>query len=112
MKDQFDASVEPDEPQQIDMDPNQDDLYDEDQFYRESEAIPPAPKLHRELATSDMPTSLSEPSSSVNPPLRSRDSNQLEGEFSRVFHDSQSELDVAKYVFIESKESALGLLMS
>lgn len=61
------------------MDPNQDDLYDEDQFYRESEAIPPAPKLHRELATSDMPTSLSEPSSSVNPPLRSRDSNQLEG---------------------------------
>lgn len=81
LKDQFDASVEPDEPQQIDMDPNQDDLYDEDQFYRESEAIPPAPKLHRELATSDMPTSISEPSSSVNPPLRSRDSNQLEGEF-------------------------------
>lgn len=112
LKDQFDASVEPDEPQQIDMDPNQDDLYDEDQFYRESEAIPPAPKLHRELATSDMPTSLSEPSSSVNPPLRSRDSNQLEGEFSRVFHDSQSEIDVAKCVFIQSKESALGLLMS
>lgn len=79
LKDQFDASIEPDEPQQIDMDQNQDDLYDEDQFYRESEAIPPAPKLHRELATSDMPTSLSEPSSSVNPPLRSRDSNQLEG---------------------------------
>lgn len=71
--------MEPDEPQQIDMDQNQDDLYDEDQFYRESEAIPPAPKLHRELATSDMPTSLAEPSSSVNPPLRSRDSNQLEG---------------------------------
>lgn len=81
LKDQFDASIEPDEPQQIDMDQNQDDLYDEDQFYRESEAIPPAPKLHRELATSDMPTSLSEPSSSVNPPLRSRDSNQLEGMF-------------------------------
>ncbi|XP_031626186.1 uncharacterized protein LOC116342639 [Contarinia nasturtii] len=82
LKDQFDASVEPDEPQQIDMDQNQDDLYDEDQFYRESEAIPPAPKLHRELATSsDMPTSLSEPSSSVNPPLRSRDSNQLEVPF-------------------------------
>lgn len=84
LKDQFDASVEPDEPQQIDMDQNQDDLYDEDQFYRESEAIPPAPKLHRELATSDMPTSLSEPSSSVNPPLRSRDSNQLEGK-RRIF---------------------------
>lgn len=85
LKDQFDASVEPDEPQQIDMDQNQDDLYDEDQFYRESEAIPPAPKLHRELATSDMPTSLSEPSSSVNPPLRSRDSNQLEGMNLHIF---------------------------
>lgn len=79
LKEQFDERVEPDEPHQIDMDQNQDDLYDEDQFYRESEAIPPAPKLHRELATSDMPTSLGEPSSSVNPPLRSRDSNQLEG---------------------------------
>lgn len=87
LKDQFDASVEPDEPQQIDMDPNQDDLYDEDQFYRESEAIPPAPKLHRELATSDMPTSLGEPSSSVNPPLRSRDSNQLEGKTFRHCFD-------------------------
>lgn len=67
------------------MDQNQDDLYDEDQFYRESEAIPPAPKLHRELATSDMPTSLGEPSSSVNPPLRSRDSNQLEGKNAFIF---------------------------
>lgn len=85
LKDQFDASIEPDEPQQIDMEQNQDDLYDEDQFYRESEAIPPAPKLHRELATSDMPTSLSEPSSSVNPPLRSRDSNQLEGNYSHFY---------------------------
>lgn len=87
LKEQFDERVEPDEPQQIDMDQNQDDLYDEDQFYRESEAIPPAPKLHRELATSDMPTSLGEPSSSVNPPLRSRDSNQLEGELIILFFD-------------------------
>lgn len=87
LKEQFDERVEPDEPQQIDMDQNQDDLYDEDQFYRESEAIPPAPKLHRELATSDMPTSLGEPSSSVNPPLRSRDSNQLEGELNICFSE-------------------------
>lgn len=86
LKEQFDERVEPDEPQQIDMDQNQDDLYDEDQFYRESEAIPPAPKLHRELATSDMPTSLGEPSSSVNPPLRSRDSNQLEGESNILYN--------------------------
>lgn len=79
LKDQFDASVEPDEPQQIDMDQNQDELYDEDQFYRESEAIPPAPKLHRELATSDTSTIIDEPSTSANPPMRSRDSSQLEG---------------------------------
>lgn len=80
LKDQFDASIEPDEPQQIDpKEQNQDDFYDEDQFYRESEAIPPAPKLHRELATSDTPTAFGEPSTSANPPLRSRDSSQLEG---------------------------------
>lgn len=84
LKDQFDASVEPDEPQQIDMDQNQDELYDEDQFYRESEAIPPAPKLHRELATSDTSTIIDEPSTSANPPMRSRDSSQLEGNFVRM----------------------------
>lgn len=81
LKDQFDASVESDEPQQIDSEQNQDDLYDEDQFYRESEAIPPAPKLHRELATSDTPIASMEPSTSANPPLRSRDSSQLEGKY-------------------------------
>lgn len=91
LKDRFDYSNEPDEPQQVDMDQNQDELYDEDQFYRESEAIPPAPKLHRELSNpsssgsnlSEAPT-FAEPSSSANPPLRSRDSNSLEGE-SRIF---------------------------
>lgn len=86
LKERFDYSNEPDEPHQVDMDQNQDELYDEDQFYRESEAIPPAPKLHRELSNpssgsnlSETPT-LVEPSSSANPPLRSRDSNLLEGE--------------------------------
>lgn len=85
LKDQFDASVEPDEPQQIDMDQNQDELYDEDQFYRESEAIPPAPKLHRELATADTSTIIDEPSTSANPPQRSRDSSQLEGNSFKFF---------------------------
>lgn len=85
LKDQFDASIEPDEPHQTDVkEPTQDDIYDEDQFYRESEAIPPAPKLHRELATSDTPTASGEPSTSANPPLRSRDSSQLEGK-TRLF---------------------------
>ncbi|KAG4077616.1 hypothetical protein HA402_008876, partial [Bradysia odoriphaga] len=90
LKDRFDYSNEPDEPQQVDMDQNQDELYDEDQFYRESEAIPPAPKLHRELSNpssgsnlSETPT-LAEPSSSANPPLRSRDSNLLEVFFTKI----------------------------
>lgn len=63
------------------MDQNQDDLYDEDQFYRESEAIPPAPKLHRELSKSSVISEVPsvEPSSSANPPMRSRDGNHLEG---------------------------------
>lgn len=45
LKDKYDSASEPDEPQQIDVDQDQDDLYDDDQFYRENEAIPPAPKL-------------------------------------------------------------------
>lgn len=84
LKERFDYANEPDEPQ-VDLDTNQDDLYDEDQFYRESEAIPPEPKLHRELSksasgVSDMPFGL-EATSSANPPMRSRESNQLEGEY-------------------------------
>lgn len=85
LKDRFDYSNEPDEPQHVDPDLNQDDLYDEDQFYRESEAIPPAPKLHRELSKSalggigDFPTIEPAPSS-VNPPQRTREGNHhLEG---------------------------------
>lgn len=102
LKEQFDEKIEPDEPHQIDMDQNQDDLYDEDQFYRESEAIPPAPKLHRELATSDMPTSLGEPSSSVNPPLRSRDSNQLEGELNIFYFSTQAKMKTHSTAFVKS----------
>lgn len=46
LKDRYDtATTEPDEPQQTDPEQDQDDLYDDDQFYRENEAIPPAPKL-------------------------------------------------------------------
>lgn len=88
LKDRFDYSNEPDEPQHVDPDLNQDDLYDEDQFYRESEAIPPAPKLHRELSKPvsgqvEFPTI--EPAlSSVNPPQRARDGNHhLEGKFAK-----------------------------
>lgn len=98
LKDQFDATVEPDEPQQIDRDHNHDDLYDEDQFYRESEGVPPAiPKLHREIAASDSSPALIEPSSSVNPPsMRSRDSNQLEGEFFYILFVVGAKIDVVQ----------------
>lgn len=106
LKDRFDYSNEPDEP--LDPELNKDDLYDEDQFYRESEAIPPAPKLHRELSNSaglvpavgsaagaggaggvaggaglggsgDIYDTQEQPSSSANPPMRSREGNHLEG---------------------------------
>lgn len=93
LKDRFDYSVEPDEPAHVDPDLNQDDLYDEDQFYRESEAIPPAPKLHRELSKSvsggigDFPTIEPAPSS-VNPPQRAREGNHhLEGMCIIVVHN-------------------------
>lgn len=84
------------------MDQDQDDLYDEDQFYRESEAIPPAiPKLHRELATSEIPSSssLDDAATSSNTPLRSRDSNKLEGEcyFFFSFDHQQYFISVCKY---------------
>lgn len=77
MKDQYDYSTEPDETHQIDLEHN-DDLYDEDQFYRESEANPPAPKLQRELATSEVPSSIESPTSD-SPPVKARDGDQLEG---------------------------------
>lgn len=94
LKDNFDHFSEPDEP--LDPELNKDDLYDEDQFYRESEAVPPAPKLQRELAaaaaaanggtlangggTPNDPFGTAEPASSANPPMRSREGNHLEGE--------------------------------
>lgn len=47
LKDVYDSATEPDEPDQMELDGNMDpdELYDDDQFYRENEAIPPAPKL-------------------------------------------------------------------
>ena len=87
LRDKYDYSSEPDEPQSVDLDQNQDDLYDEDQFYRESEAIPPAPKLHRELSKSsvmwDVPSL--EPSSSPNPPNMRSGSNELEGKLFSIY---------------------------
>jgi hypothetical protein len=85
LKDRFDTPPEADEPQQNDIDHDHDELYDDDQFYKEPEAIPPEPKLQgdlaKERAASDIiPSINSMQPSSVRPPMRNRDDSSLEGE--------------------------------
>jgi hypothetical protein len=61
------------------LEPDQDDLYDDDQFYRESEAIPPAPKLQgnpTQNRPSDTPV-LATTSNGLIPTLKTN--NDLEG---------------------------------
>lgn len=82
LKDRYDTSPEPDEPQQSEFDIDQDELYDEDQFYKESEAIPPAPKLQGGFSNPsqhsfDLPFG-GESSSSITPPILSRNDSTLE----------------------------------
>lgn len=82
--DRFESTPEPDEPLQIDdLELEQDELYDEDQFYKESDISPgPAPKLQGDLAKK--PQRFDGPvftvTSSVSPPQRNRDDSSLEGE--------------------------------
>lgn len=83
--DRFESTPEPDEPLQIDdLEPEQEELYDEDQFYKESDMSPgPAPKLQGDLAKKtprfDSPVFIA--TSSVGPPQRTRDDTTLEGTF-------------------------------
>jgi hypothetical protein len=85
LKDRFDTPPEADEPQQNDIDHDHDELYDDDQFYKEPEAVPPEPKLQGDLAKDRAPDtipsiiSMQQPSS-VRPPMRNRDDSSLEGE--------------------------------
>lgn len=87
--DRFESTPEPDEPLQIDdLEPEQEELYDEDQFYKESDISPgPAPKLQGDLAkkpqTFDGSATFTV-TSSVGPPQRARDDSSLEGEFLRI----------------------------
>lgn len=90
LRDSFDTPPEPDEPQN-DVVQDHDELYDDDQFYKEPEAIPPEPKLQGDIAknrakdlTPDIVSAHNVPSS-VRPPLRNRDDSTLEGEFSVRF---------------------------
>lgn len=81
--DRFESTPETDEPLQIDdVEPEQEELYDEDQFYKESDISPgPAPKLQGDLAKK--PERFDGPvytvTSSVSPPQRTRDESNLEG---------------------------------
>ncbi|XP_060647626.1 protein eva-1-like isoform X2 [Drosophila nasuta] len=82
LKDRYETAPEADEPHQTDLDLDQDELYDEDQFYKESEAIPPAPKLQG--ANSGRPFDFDhspageESTSTLLPPLLSRNEGSLE----------------------------------
>uniref|UniRef100_A0A182M9Y8 SUEL-type lectin domain-containing protein n=1 Tax=Anopheles culicifacies TaxID=139723 RepID=A0A182M9Y8_9DIPT len=76
LKDRFEAAPEPDEPLQSDLEQDQDELYDEDQFFRESDAAPPgpAPKLQggpTNGRVSDVPIYIGTSSSTVASPPRS-----------------------------------------
>lgn len=92
LKDVYDSATEQDEPDQMELDGNMDpdELYDDDQFYRENEAIPPAPKLQGDLSRprgTIPPTSYTIPASSVpttvEPPYQRRDDN-LEGKLPQL----------------------------
>jgi hypothetical protein len=82
--DRFESTPELDEPLQMDeLEPETDDeLYDEDQFYKESDISPgPAPKLQGDLSKKpqrfDVPVFTA--SSTIAPPQRTRDDSTLEG---------------------------------
>ncbi|XP_064550234.1 uncharacterized protein LOC135436535 isoform X3 [Drosophila montana] len=82
LKDRYETAAESDEPQQTDLDLDQDELYDEDQFYKESEAIPPAPKLQGANVGRSFDfganNAAEETSSTLLPPLLSRNDGSLE----------------------------------
>lgn len=66
----------------LELETSDDELYDEDQFYKESDISPgPAPKLQGDLSKKpqryDVPVYTA--TSSVAPPQRTRDDSALEG---------------------------------
>lgn len=87
LKDRYETAPESDEPQQTDLDLDQDELYDEDQFYKESEAIPPAPKVQGANVGRSFDFDTSDPheeaTSTLLPPLLSRNDANLEGKCSQ-----------------------------
>lgn len=78
LKERFESTPETDEPLRTDLEDHDDDnLYEDDQFYKESEAIPPAPKQQR---PSEIPFPPATPS--IGPPLPARDDTTLDGKWS------------------------------
>lgn len=82
--DRFESTPEPDEPLQFDdIEIEQEELYDEDQFYKESDISPgPAPKLQGDLTKKNhrVETTAFIATSSISPPQRNRDDSSLQGE--------------------------------
>lgn len=85
LKDRYETAPEMDEPQQSELDMDQDELYDEDQFYKEDEAIPPAPKLQGAIPNAVYPFDFNmrsrETTTTLLPPILSRNESSLEGKF-------------------------------
>ncbi|XP_055539592.1 protein eva-1 homolog C isoform X2 [Wyeomyia smithii] len=93
LKDRFEAAPEPDEPLQSDLEQDHDDLYDEDQFFRESDALPPgpAPKLQGGPSSnrvSDIPGYMVTSSTPPMPPRSIQDFNQ-DNDFSFEEHQEK-----------------------
>ncbi|KNC25942.1 hypothetical protein FF38_10251 [Lucilia cuprina] len=93
LKDRYETAPEPDEPQQTELDLDQDELYDEDQFYKEGEAIPPAPKLQGAIPNSGFPYDFnmrsSEPTTTLMPSILSRNDNSLEDDHNDSDNDDE-----------------------
>lgn len=86
MIDRFESTPEPDEPLPFDEDNEleQEEIYDEEQFYKESESPGPAPKLQSDLSKKPQRIDLDVLStvastSSLTPPQPARDDSPLGG---------------------------------
>lgn len=89
LKDRYETLPEPDEPKQSEVDLDEDEIYDEDQFYKESEAIPPSPKLQGAVAegkiSSNEKVDTEASSNSYVPTDPTRDKSSLKGEYTAIF---------------------------
>jgi hypothetical protein len=83
--DRFESTPEPDEPLPFDdeNEPEQEDIYDEDQLYNVDNPPGPAPKLQSDLSKKphrvDPTAEIHSDSSSISPPQPARDESPLEG---------------------------------